>query len=352
MRAHLPLLLLTAFATLAHAQTTKPFATYTLHAQEQPTTPQGRHQIAPNGALIVLLPQKDGNWALKRLTAWSSPTPLEETLTFPGEIPERDKNVYADFRISPDGAYLIARIETVATHLDALNNRKLEALLVVVDLRTFSILARTMESGNPLASGTWDFNTNRLLLAHGVASKDMQPGKTWTSGTTTWEYAAFSSPELRPQAACFYRISNLSRKISDLSETCPLLFDVAHVSSIEELFGPVRTRNEVAAPAPPHCGIRTDSDGDYVASDEESVDKKYVLFNCGIVHNPHSTDGFFTYQTSRSYKVVSVPDGKVVLTLTFSWLKEPSGGMFAQADGKDYFLLFRDGTKLAVYGLP
>ncbi len=105
-----------------------------------------------------------------------------------------------------------------------------------------------------------------------------------------------------------------------------------------------------------HFGLpvtrHTDSPYDHLAGkdcyrSDLSDEGKYASFDCYVVHSGDS-DGFFGFQTSQKYKVLSLPDGK--LTLSISSISRQDG-IFFTAKEHDYFLVLHHRVNLEVYRL-
>src|ERR1017187_7765062 len=156
------LVLAMSFAISGQTQTPAPTITYTLHTQWPAKAPTLRWTVAPDNSLLFLLPQGDGQWAIKRVTAWETTAPKEETLTFSGVLPHREKNPFTDLSVDPVGAYLIVRLRVLGTH-DA--SEQSDAIIAVVDLRTFKMVFTTATSDSHLARGSLEFNKHGVLLS-------------------------------------------------------------------------------------------------------------------------------------------------------------------------------------------
>jgi len=260
-------LLLLALASVGlQAQTSVPFATYTLHANELPKSHMGwtnsveaptvKTILAPDHALLVLLPQADGQWLLKRLAAWDTANPTEQTLSFAGALPDKNHNIVPGLIVDANGKCLIARITSIvdASSRRGSNANYLHAIVVVVDLANFTVVSRSESDDDNLR---W-LNTIDNADSH---------------------------------------YDNLAGK---------------------------------------HCHRASLSDGG-----------RYASYYCYVEHNI-DWDGTFNFETSRKYKVLSLPDGKPLLSISSVSLQS---GTFATANGHDYLLVLRDNVKLEVYRL-
>ena len=113
---HLFFIFAAFFSTVCLSQVPVPSFRYSLHAQKE--LGRGREALlalTPENALLVLIPQADGKWVLKRLTGWDTRTPHEETLEI-GSESNQDQGawVQADLTVNPNASYLIVRI--IARH--------------------------------------------------------------------------------------------------------------------------------------------------------------------------------------------------------------------------------------------
>lgn len=248
VRCHV--LLLLALASVAiQAQISVPSTIYTLHGSKLAKGQNGwadfsvKTVVAPDHAFLVLLPQADGQWLLKRLTAWETADPTEQTLSFAGALLDKDHFVWSGLVVDANGKYLIVRTA---------NDR--HVTVVVVDLANFTVVSRSEADDDDLK----------------------------------W---------LNP-------IDNADKQYDDL--------------------------------AGKNCHRVSLSDGE-----------KYASYNCYVEHNTNS-DGLFDFNTSRKYKVLSLPDGKPTLSIS-SVSRQPA--VFSKANGHDYLLVLRDNVKLEVFGL-
>jgi hypothetical protein len=75
-----------------------------------------------------------------------------------------------------------------------------------------------------------------------------------------------------------------------------------------------------------------------------------ALFHCGTEHLT-DPDGDFGITFWKALKVLSVPDGKTLLSLPLHFNDGKSWGLFSQSSGHDY-LIVRQGLTLKTYQLP
>jgi hypothetical protein len=342
--------LVLSLAITSQAQKPVPTSTYTLHTQKVIKDSNGttfHWALAPDNSLLILLWQEDGQLTLERVSSWQTKAPRDETLTFTGALPNSDTNIFPELILVPDGKFLVIRLWMVHHKLDASGARKREAVVAVVDLTTFSVLSRVLTTESYLVDGGLYLNNHGILMSMNYMQLNPQPGKTYPSGTFGVDATAISVPDVRPIATCRYNMAygpkdtqtgESQRIVMDASETCPTLLEVAHVSAIDDLpgNGPIELKYKDLAGS--HCS-------------RENLNKAetLALYRCGI---PHLTggDGDFSFETSRALKVLSIPDGKTMLSVPLRFYDYTTSGLFAQADGHDYLIVL-NGTKLEAYRL-
>jgi hypothetical protein len=344
------LLLLALTSVGLQAQTSVPLTTYTLHANELPKSHTGwtssveaptvKTILAPDQALLVLLPQADGPWLLKRLTAWETANPAEQTLSFAAALPDKNQKVFSELTVDPNGKYLIVRFSVVVA-----SNRKgykasysRHAILVVVDLASFTVVSR-FESDDYLLTGfgIWRFSKDGLV----IVTEAFRDSTWWPGVAPEPEHAVaalLSVPDLKSVTTCSYSelYHGADRSITDLGDDCPAFLKAANVASMDEIFLMYSEDRHYDNLAGKDCHQAILSDGG-----------KYASYSCFVGHN-YDVDELFYYETSRKYKVLSVPDGKPLLSISSVSLQS---GTFATANGHDYLLVLRDNVKLEVYRL-
>jgi hypothetical protein len=350
-RVHFAVLVL-SLALCGQAQKPAPTTTYTLHTQEVIKDSNGttfHWALAPDNSLLILLWQKDGQLTLKRVSSWQTKAPREETLTFAGALPNSDTNIFPELILVPGGKFLVIRLRMYHYKLEASGARKRESVVAVVDLSTFSVLSRVHTTDSYLVDGELKLNNHGILMLNNMQFIP-QPGKKYFRGTETFavDATAISVPDMRPTATCRYNMvygpeftptGGWKRIVMDASDTCPALLEVAHVSAIADLPGSDPIDSSYKNLAGPHCS-------------RENLNKAetLALYRCG---NPHLTDsdGVFDFTTSRALKVLSIPDGKIMLSVPLRFNDNTTSGLLAQADGHDYLIVL-NGIKLETYQMP
>jgi hypothetical protein len=344
-RAQFAVLVL-SLAITSQAQKPVPVATYTLHTQKllkgDNGVPYG-WAIGPENSLLVLLPQTDGQWVLKKLKSWETLTPADDKLIIASETPKLQKWASAKLTVSPSGKYLIIRI-------DRPDNGKVVTILALVDLHSFTLISRQM-TNDPLlrAFSEWKLIQDDHLLANYFSERDPSD-PLLPYGTTRWVAGEFSLPDLNPTLVCNYSTtqgndtvsSPVERNYIANSQECLALLDFEKVSSIKELvaFAHINERFERLAGA--------DCQPANVIANED----RFAIYKCGKAHAEDFADGLFYYQTSNVLKVVTIPEGKPLLSVPVGFVSRKTEGLLANANGHDYLIVFRDGTKLETYRLP
>lgn len=331
------------FAAFSSAQAKTPAPapafTYTLHAQKEFRKfcfpgclgpPYTVTALTPENALLVLIPQAHGNWVLKRLTAWDSQSPQEATLSFTGDPPhDKHEGITEDLTVNPDGTYLIVRITSDYTSHGELT---LTALLILVDLHSFSIVLRRSTTDPLIASSEVHFNNNGLLVAQGIVKVNR------TAATTAYAAGVLTLPDFQLTTSCRYEreLRSENNRLNwitsqNANSACAAVLQAAGVSSVENL------------PGSDHRGeISKLLNIDYCSLNYLSRDEKLALYNCGKSY----ADGSF--QFSRASKVISVSDKKTVLSIPLP-VTQSVDGLLAADGTQNYLLLLRDGIRLETY---
>jgi hypothetical protein len=293
--------------------------------------------LAPDNSVLISLGYPDGNWSIKRITHWETPKPDEETRTFADDFPDPVWNDVGKPIINPTGRYLVIR-PGYRRKLDASGKQISESMVAVVDLLTFT-LAKT---SSDIAFGDLYFNKDgalMLLTMHGP-------------GLFEYTLTALSLPELAPIATCDYNVQDrgldpktgLFGPVPPASESCPSLLSVAHVSKVRELPSYEKHRLE-----PDHDTRFEGLAGPHCFDVELNSAKSLALYRCGTELFGYPS-GDFGIMFWKSLKVLSVPDGKTILSLPLNFHDDKTWGLFAQARGYDY-LVVRHGLKLKTYRL-
>jgi hypothetical protein len=338
----------------ANAQTLVPTTTYTLHAQKEQHSsnlPSTLVYLLPNQALLVLIPQPDGKWVFKRLTAWATGSPKEESLAFTTEPPHEGTSGYEDLKVDPSGFYVVIRVKSFSgDFLTATENRS--AVVVLVDLRSFTVVSQRMTSDPLLAASDWSFADNGTLVASVMTGRSMTPPHpkhtwSWETIADTYQAAALSLPDLKASMPCQYelfvgnRTGSLRRDryLSKVSDGCAALVELAHVPTAENLPDGPPKPVPFATLAGPTCEFGT-----------VSPSANFALYGCRTGHD--YADGMIVTTNTRNLTVLSLPDGKPVLTVPLPHNTTPYPSLLADAGNHTWLLILRDGIKLEAYRLP
>lgn len=337
------------------AETPLPTAAYTLHAQEEQRSPYLELtllQRLPNQALLVLVPQQKGKWLIKRITAWDTSSPREQSLSFVGESPREGVSHLEELKVDPSGTYALIRLKSFKDDLSKPESRS--AQLVLVDLRTFAIVSQSTTNDPLLAGSSWSFSEAGLLVANAMVKEatvpqTRKPIKPWLyeTITDTYQAAALSLPDFKPTISCTYDryLDNRSDdgrqgwRTNKVGEGCAELAGLAHVTNVENLAGNLSRSVRYAGLAGPTC---TPAD--------ESPSMDLELYECRTGHE--YTDDFFITTNSRDLRVLNVPDGKLALKVPLPHNLTPYPSVLANAGGQTWLLVLRDGTRLEAYRVP
>jgi hypothetical protein len=331
------------FAWFVHAQSPAPVATYRVNARNALKGWGGlRFQwaTAPDQSLLITMWEPNDQWTILRLTGWETRKPKVETLTVPVTLPDYGVGSPSlrDPLVDPAGKYLVIRSPEINIGENGSDKQKWEAVLAVIDLRSFT-LAKTVTAIGGLAGGGLYFSKGGTLMLATMAR---------LGGPFTLAVTALALPTLDRIVSCEYNVKfpresqeegPANIEISKASESCPALMEAAHLTSIDELAnrtaGDERTKNL----AGPDCEFQ-----------ESNRAKDLALYRCG---KEHFTDpyGDFGITFWHALKVLSVPDGTPALSLSLRFYDDKSSGLFAVANGHDY-LIVRRGLKLSTYRLP
>jgi hypothetical protein len=334
------------------AQTIAPTSTYKLHAHKEELShpPYAQLSLLSDQGLLILIPQGGGKWVFKRLTAWDSGSPKEDSLEFKS-TPARDGlSQYNDVMVNPASTYAVIRMRFADSSFPAKENRFAE--IVLVDLRSFTIISHLNTSDPLLAQSSWAFAKNGMLIADAMTSNVTNPPNpkpSWAIDAVTYtvQSAALHLPELTPSMPCQYNLtfsyhhpsSHQYPRLTNVDGGCADLVKFAGVPTAEDLpDGPHRT-----IPYPPLAGPNC-------AFAEKSPSGKFALYGCRNGHN------YFDYEinttNSRSLTVLSVPDNQRILTVSLPHNMVPYPSHLAEAGGHTWLLVLRDGIKLETYRIP
>jgi hypothetical protein len=354
----LQLLAIVCVARVCLAQAPVPSNTYTIHAQKErragfslvPTValPSTMLVATPDNALLVLIPQTEGEWALKRLSEWDTSHPQEQTLTIKGNPhSNKDVSVATDMILDPHGAYLLLRIDSRLGAIDS-PNRIREAVVNVIDLHSFTIISRRITTDPLLASSQWRFSKDDQLISKGIATRSSAKTPSVNTVTDAYDAAALTLPDLAPTTSCHYdQVIELRADssgwtkptVKNVGDGCAALLRSAAVSSLEDLPGhDEEMPKDLSKLAAPDCLIQS-----------VNREKTLAVLECRTGHS--YMDGEIVTTRSRGITVLSIQDGKPVFSLPLPHNWKPIPGVVAFANGKNNLILLRDGVKLKTYPL-
>ena len=233
MQFRLPLFVLIALLSGAGlAQTPVPTERYTLHANEerrnkfslseQIALPSSVVLLDHEQSLLILVPQADGVWALKRLRGWDTKTPTESTLEITGEQGQGTQvSIDSDLNLSRDGRYLLVRITYRRGAIGA-NERNRSAVVTLIDMRSFAVLSRQTTTNSLLADSRWAFNEHDELVTTGLDRRLTEVGSSSRTVTDHYLAAALEMPTLLARDRCEYD-SVIKLQAGEASWTKPLI---------------------------------------------------------------------------------------------------------------------------------
>jgi hypothetical protein len=336
--------------SVASAQAPLPTTSYKLHAEKQQYSsnlPSTLLYLLPNQALLVFNPQRDGKWLIKRISAWDTGSPREESLAFAGQSFNEGATGYEDLKVDPTSHYAVIRVKSI--YSIAKSN---SAVVVLVDLRSFTIASRLTTTDPLLAASYWSFSKDGLLIVTAMTGRVMtpphpKPELSYQTITDSYEAAVFTLPDWKPSMSCKYELSldnrpgstNPNSYISKVDDGCAGLVAAAEVPTAQQLPGGPFPPTVYAQLAGPTCEFYS-----------QSPSADFALYGCRTGHD--YLDGMIVTTNSRNLTVLSVPDGKAVLAVPLPHNTKPYPAVLANASGHTWLLLLRDGVKLEAYRLP
>jgi hypothetical protein len=336
---------------VADAQTPLPTTTYKLHAEKEehsPNLPSTLIYLLHNQALLVLIPQSNDKWTLKRISGWDAGTPREETLSFTGDPLQEGASAWDNIKVDPSSNYAVIRLQSfLGGSLSGVGERS--AVVVLVDLRSFTIVSKQTTTDPLLAASNWSFAKNGLLIARAMTDRvrvppHPKPEWSYDSLTDTYENGAFTLPDWKLSMNCRYEYIADGKDagkhhLGKVDDSCAALVELAGVPSVENLpDGPPKPIPH-AALAGPTCQTASDN-----------VTAGFALYGCRTGHD--YMDGEISTTSSRDLTVLTVSDSKVVLRVPLPHNFNPYPAVLANANGHAWLLLLRDGIKLEIYRLP
>ena len=344
---------LSLLVSSAYAQKPVPTATYELHAGREQFSWNLRRtllRLLPDDSLLVLIPQQEDKWLLKRVTGWETGSLKEETIAFTSPHPREHTWREEDLDIDPIGTYAVIRIGSYDNTVEPVNS-KASAIIVLIDLRSFTVLSQSTSDDLMLAASSWSFAKNGMLIATALSERRRVPSKPihglYQTQTFTYQATAFSLPGWSRSMTCHYEqvfdlqdggnyLSSTSRKAGD---ECVALIAAAQVPKVEDL------------PNGPHNAIPNLVIGGQACMFKgKSQSADLTLYECGNYHS--YLDGELSFVKSRNLKVLVGSNGPSVLTIPLPPKEVPVPAVLANSDGYPWLLRLRDGNKLEGYRLP
>jgi hypothetical protein len=345
-------------AFLCFGQTPLPDITYILHAQPQVgggrtlVAPEPYRSsalaLAPNNSLIVLIPQGLKRFLLKRLTGWDTQAPHEDTISIEsGTLTEKYRYFSGEIRVNPSGTYLVVRLVGQTLSFSSDSYSPPPAVVILVDMNTFKIVWRRVIHDDPLiGDGFWRFNKEGLLVSKGTVKHAEQTSPDLLTYTDTLELGVLRLPGLEPVESCQYtEISKMPLHGDDVTTRseqadadCAAVLQAAGVSSVENFTAfknPWRSIDESINPGSTCFPI------------DLNQDETRALYHCGTARQKI----FDTHETFRNIQVISVLDGKPVLTVPLAYEDHFVEGL-AKIRDQEYLLVLQNGVKLYAYRLP
>jgi hypothetical protein len=359
----------------ASAQTPSPTTVYKLDTQTQHSSidsseyPPPVLSLTPDQALLVLLPQQSGKWLFKRITDWETGAPKEETLTFSVK-PLVKKTFLASVTcvmnggcfvasrfvtldVDPEQRFAVLRVESDG----GVNNNPADwtrsGEIVIVDLRSFTIVAQQDTTDPVLASSNWEFAKNGMLIASAQTERTTSPTKPRIMGTVDtilkrYKAAALTVPSLKSSMECEYTTFTDYRdpkagdtpKLTTVSAGCASLVALAQVPAADNLPDGRPKYKSYAKLAGQNC----------FRIEDKSLNLLFSLYRCSIVDE--DLDGLITITKTRNLIVLKVPSGQQALNIPLPHNRSAQPALLAQAGGHTWLLLLRDGNKLETYRIP
>jgi hypothetical protein len=289
--------------------------------------------IGPTGDFFALVGMQDSRWQLFRVKDWSTAKPIVDRVTVPGFGSADEANRWGltpKVRISPDGNFAVAIASaswpTSGQRLDAASQQP-DALLTVVDLRTFKAVKTLRASERGLRTWNWRFDETGTLRGDGLNPA----GATQPVGTENW-VALLSIPDLQVLERCDYSEVVQSGKLNFVPHEPVSRLCTAAAQASDDLMN-MRRRGDLKARLDASCGI-----------DRISQDERYALSSCREGH-----DVIWGYSWGpESTSVYSVATGQAIATLQHK-RHRLTDTLLATVDGKDYLFVFENAEILTVY---
>ena len=215
----------------------------------------------PDGALIALLPLKDGQWVLKRVTGWAMGAVHEETIAIDGRVSgEKVWPEGVNLTLDPSGKVLIVRLcfqcQSWSEYWPAAKMVP-KAVVRVVDAGSFKVVGEQALTDPVIATGIWRFNQQGRLVVYGL--KDYSHTGAGPDRIDTAERRAeiLSVPELKETEGCSYtsiqqvlltgKPPGAEESVAKGNADCAAELLAARSDSIEKMWGALNGYSGLAA---------------------------------------------------------------------------------------------------------
>ena len=346
--------LVALLSQLGFAQTLVPSEVYTLHAKQQRRNGFSfSEQIPLPGSvvlldhdhnLLVLVPQADGAWVLKRLRGWDTKTPTEDTLEITGDRGQGAQvSIDTDLNLSRDGRYLLVRINYRRGAIGA-TERNRSAVVTLIDMRSFATLSRQTTTSPLIADSLWTFNEHNDLISRGLDRRITEVEPSYQTVTDHYLAAALEMPTLVARDRCEYdsvmKLQTVGTgwtkpMIANASDGCAVLVSRANVDSVAALPGPHKSEPLKFA----------------LGCYELDTDEKLRLELADCREGKSHADGMIVSTSAHTANVFSMATKQAVLTIPLSHDWKGLAGVLASVGSGNYVILVKSGIHIEVYRL-
>ncbi len=354
------------FATACLGQEPSPTFRYNLQGTAGEVDRQAT-ALTPDNDLLVLLSLKNDQWILKRITGWDTNSPHEDRLALDGRIPgETGRADDSNLTVSPNGDILAVRFCFHHIQWAELSGSTggpgPDAVVVLIDLRRFTVISRRITTDPIIAAALWRFNKEGELIASGLEKSGYQPGQPIQSQRDGGTYAAevLKVPDLQPKVACtFAKLSKLSQeswpefqeRMRKADGECAAVLEAGSASTLKDLQSRLFNYQgfRIMRRVNPDAAVRVD------LKDDHRYDREQ---HCQFI-DVSEGDRFANYHCEFSgvwkdfynaIEVFSVADGNRVFLLHVP-LNKPVQSVLATSHGQDFLVLLRERSTLEVYRL-
>lgn len=351
----LSFVLITLLSQPVFAQSPVQSEAYTLHAKEergngfslsgQVALPGSAILLDQEHSLLVLIPQGDGAWVLKRLRSWDTKAPTEDTLEIAGE-PGKGTDVFiqTDLNLTSDGRYLLVRINYRSGGIGA-TERNRAAVITMIDMKRFAVLSRQTTTNPLLADSQWAFDEHNDLVTTRLEKRLTETEPSYRMVTDHYSAAALEMPTLIARDPCEYdSVMKLSTDatgwtkptVVHATDGCAALVARAHVDSVQAL--PGQQKADLLKVA--------------LGCNEVDSDHKLGLTLADCREGKSHADGLFVTTSRHTANVFSTTSKQEILTIPLSHDGKGVTGLLASVNSGNYVILVKRGIHIEVYRLP